>query len=292
MRTKALSGHSGCQVLLCESDARLFVRKISGNSDYNARLQVQAGKQARFESRFVSAPKVLGSGVTNDGCYYFDMEYIRGVTLAEYMRRIEIGKIRGFVSRLIGHIVEAGSKNGYTRTDVFSDKINTLRQGLATLEAAASVDMQLINRALAVLEAHSWQSFTQSSCHGDLTLENIIVHDGELYFIDFLDSFYDCWILDISTLLQDAYALWAYRNWEAVDMNTQIRLAVFRDILMDELSAIDAGVWVSEAFYALLLKLLRIYPYTKDEKTIRFLNNKTALVLLILEQGGIWQCGR
>lgn len=293
MRTKALNGHSGCKVLLCENDARVFVRKISSSREYNTRLQTQVNKQAHFESRFVNAPRILNSGITDDGLYYFDMEYVRGVTLAEYMHRIEIGKIRGIVSGLMSHISEVNRKSGPDRTDVFLSKINALRQSLSLwMTVIPGADMQVINRTLAVLEAHSWKNFTQSSCHGDLTLENIIVRDGELYFIDFLDSFYDCWLLDISTLLQDVYTMWAYRDWNAIDINTQIRLAVFRDILVDEICGIDGGMWIIEAFYALLLKLLRIYPYTRDEKTIRFLNAKLTEVLLLLEKGDFMPCER
>lgn len=288
MRTKALSGHSGCQVLLCESDAQVFVRKISESCDYNARLRVQADKQVHFESCFVKAPKVLRSGVTKDGRFYFDMEYIPGVTLAEYMRRIETGKIRSLVSRLMAHITRDDRNSGPAKPNVFTDKIHALRKSLVEMTAnTPGVDRQVIRRALMALETHTWQGFTQSSCHGDLTFENIIVRDGELYLIDFLDSFYDCWLLDISALLQDVYTMWAYRDWNTIDMNTQIRLAVFRDILIDDLTAIDEGVWVMEAFYALLLKLLRIYPYTRNEKTVRFLNDKTALVLSVLEQGSV-----
>ena len=34
-----LGGHSGCKVLLCEEDDNgIFVRKISGDIDYNKRL--------------------------------------------------------------------------------------------------------------------------------------------------------------------------------------------------------------------------------------------------------------
>lgn len=286
MRTKALRGHSGCKVLLCEDDRKAFVRKISGSSDYNARLQAQAYKQMHFDSQFINTPKVLGSGVTGDGLYYFDMEYIRGVTLAEYMRRIEIGKIRGIVSGLIGHIADESRKRAPAKADVITDKINVLRKSIASLEPViAGMDMQVIDRSLDILETHSWQNFARSSCHGDMTLENIIVRDGELYFIDFLDSFYDCWLLDVSTLLQDAYTMWAYRDWDTIDMNTRIRLAVFRDILMDAIRGMDGGMWLNEVFYALQLKLLRIYPYTRDEKTIRFLNAKLASVLSLLAKG-------
>ena len=44
-----------------------------------------------------------------------------------------------------------------------------------------------------------------------------------------------------------------------------------------------------DVYYALLLKLIRIYPYTKDEKTYEFLNEKTKMVLGIIRDGRIFR---
>ena len=142
-------------------------------------------------------------------------------------------------------------------------------------------DNKIVSKALYMLRKHSWNQFNKTMCHGDLTLENIIVKDGQLYFIDFLDSFYDCWIMDISTLLQDVQTLWAYRNDENMDINTSLRVLIFRDILVDEVQD-KFGINIVEVYYALLLKLIRIYPYTKDEKTYMFLNQKTQSVMNII----------
>ena len=47
MHTTDLGGHSGCQILLCETEENLvFVRKISSNIEYNQRLIKQAEKQS------------------------------------------------------------------------------------------------------------------------------------------------------------------------------------------------------------------------------------------------------
>ena len=65
-----------------------------------------------------------------------------------------------------------------------------------------------IHEALDLLERHDWSNMTVSPCHGDLTLENIIVKDERLYLIDFLDSFFDSWFMDAGTLLQDVQVMW------------------------------------------------------------------------------------
>lgn len=281
MNITDLGGHSGCKILLCEEeDNKIYVRKLSSDKSYNDRLKIQADKQASFKSNVVKAPSVFSTGYTQDGLYYFDMEYIQGITMAEYMQTIEVGKVRSLVESIIRDIVAVNDLESDVDEFIFINKINDLKEKLS------KKNNPVINEALELLANHNWARFSKTSCHGDLTLENIIVKDGQLYLIDFLDSFYDSWIMDISTLLQDVQTLWSYRFQDQININTLIRLIVFRDILLDtvrELSKDD----VIEVYYALLLKLIRIYPYTKDNHTYEFLNRKTVSVMNIIKNGGI-----
>lgn len=278
MNSYNLGGHSGCQIHLIENDdGNTFVRKISKDADYNNRLKAQSEKQAAFNGDFVKAPAVLNCGYTEDGLYFFDMEYIRGITLSEYIKTMEIGKVKGLVESLVDSLVpkaavayRAGEKPDASQ--IFAKKLSDLRKTLSER------NNPVIERALTLLEAHDWSKLTYSQCHGDMTLENIIVKNDRLYFIDFLDSFYDSWFLDIGTLLQDVQVMWSYRFQETVSMNTVLRLIVFRDLLVDKIKSVNPE-YVIEIYYSLLQKLIRIYPYTKDELTYRFLNEKTSLVI-------------
>ena len=272
-----LGGHSGCQIFLIEKDdGRVFVRKISKDKEYNNRLKMQSDKQAAFRGNLVKAPQVYEQGYIENGLFYFDMEYIQGITLAEYIKTMEIGKIKGLVTALIGSIVPkvqvlpTEEERQYTR-NTFYKKLSILRRTLPD-------DNVVVNQALDLLEKHDWSKICHSQCHGDMTLENIIIKNDCLYFIDFLDSFYDSWFLDVGTLLQDVQVMWSYRFHKEISMNTILRLIVFRDLLLDEIKKIDSS-YVIEIYYSLLQKLIRIYPYTTDELTYKFLNEKTSLVL-------------
>ena len=48
-----------------------------------------------------------------------------------------------------------------------------------------------------------------SYCHGDLTLNNMLFVDSEIYLIDFLDSFIDSPIIDLVKLKQDLVYSWS-----------------------------------------------------------------------------------
>lgn len=276
MRSSNLGGHSGCMVLLCEeNDNTAFVRKIAGSPDYNERLKTQAVKQEKFKSEHLKTPSVIRKGYTDEGLFYFDMEYVRGITLAEYIRTIEIGRIRGYVELLLKDIVEiTDHKTG--NPEIFMNKIISLRPVFEHIHSKTAC------RALKLLAGHDWSRFCFSDCHGDLTLENIIVKDGQLWLIDFLDSFYNCWILDVSTLMQDVQTMWSYRN-EQAEINTLIRLIIFRDMLMEKIQELSGNLYI-EVYYALLLKLLRIFPYTHDISTLSFLEEKVKSVTEIIEK--------
>lgn len=277
MNSYNLGGHSGCHIYLIEDDdGKTFIRKISKDEDYNERLKAQSEKQASFKGEPVKTPAVLNQGYTEDGLYFFDMEYVQGITLAEYIKTMEIGKVKGLVESLVNSIIPEKSitsipENKSDVSQIFANKLRSLRKALSVHKNP------VIDQALTLLEAHDWSKLTYSQCHGDMTLENIIVKNDKLYFIDFLDSFYDSWFLDIGTLLQDVQIMWSYRFQENISMNTVLRLIVFRDLLIDEIKKVNPAYEV-EIYYSLLQKLIRIYPYTKDKFTYQFLNEKTSLL--------------
>lgn len=133
MHITDLGGHSGCKILLCENeDNTVFVRKISGSADYNHRLKVQAEKQASYKSDSIKVPAVLGQGMTEDSLFYFDMEYVQGITLSEYMKTIEVGKVRGIVEAIIENVVSPQGQEPFSDADeaIFKEKINSLQERL------------------------------------------------------------------------------------------------------------------------------------------------------------------
>lgn len=278
MNVTDLGGHSGCKILLCEkNNNEVFVRKISSDENYNGRLKIQAGKQSDYNNPNIKVPKVLETGYTEDGLFYFDMEYVQGITMSEYIKTIEIGKVRSICEAIVKNIVSMDSDETEVDESIFINKIALLQNTLA------DHNNNTINEALDMLKDHSWKRFIKTQCHGDLTLENIIIKDNQLYLIDFLDSFYDGWIMDISTIMQDVQTMWSYRRDDKTEINTKLRLLVFRDILMDTVKQVSPDDYV-EVYYALLLKLIRIFPYTKDKETYEFLNEKTKSIMSIIKE--------
>ena len=85
---KDLKGFSGCKVKLYSVNGDYLVRKISKSVDYNERLQKQMLKQKYF-LEYLATDKILAQKIFNTSSinklYFFDMEYIQGINLIEYI---------------------------------------------------------------------------------------------------------------------------------------------------------------------------------------------------------------
>ena len=276
MQFTNLSGFSGCKILLCEDEDETFVRKISGNVEYNDRLKIQMDKQNEYRSELVFSPRVLDCGYEN-GLFYFDMEYLQGITLAEKLKTMRIDDIHKYVDILTATLMQSEMKENLNANEIFSAKISQVESKLKTDES------ELWEKAIIVLKNHDWGNLPSSTCHGDLTLENIMIHDGKLFFIDFLDSFYDSWVLDMATMLQDAQCLWSFRNETKINNNTLVRMMIFNDLLLDGIRKKQENI-VCDIYYALLLKLFRIVPYCTDIATRDFIHNKVNVVISLIER--------
>ena len=268
-----LTGHSGCKIYLMEDENRRhFVRKFSKNINYNERLKLQCEKQKNFHNLMIQAPKVISCGKNEEGLFYFDMEYVHGITLAEYIKRIKVNEIQEIVNILTQQMKHFNYRGYEDNSKIFCNKIEDLYK---------KINNPLMRTGLDILSEHNWKNFPHTFCHGDLTLENIIICQGNFYFIDFLDSFYDCFILDVATLLQDVQCMWYYRFEKDLDVNVKIRLMIFRDLLLKKMSAYNISK--DDILCALLLKLIRIYPYANDETTIEFLNRNVDYTIKLLK---------
>lgn len=263
---KNLSGHSGCNVVLKQKENSLIVEKSASTIKYNYRLKRQCKKQDKFLSKnSVHVPKILNYGY-KDNLFYFDMEFVSGKTLAEYIEDISIMEIASHMKCLFSSLYMNNNFANSTAMTIFRNKISALKIELS--------DYKQLNEIFNSLEEYDWSKVHKSPCHGDLTLENIILGaDKNLYLIDFLDSFYNSWMIDIAKLLQDLELKWSFRN-KTISKNMELRLLVAKEILIEEILKRDNGFEDVKTIYHLLcLNIVRIYPYVKDVATLEFLNS-------------------
>lgn len=275
---KTLTGHSGCSVLLMQDGEKIFVRKSSGEKKYNFRLKKQCKKQQIFGAdENVFSPRIYNCEYEKEH-FFFDMEFVHGKTLAEYSSSILITEIADFVKLLFNSLYLDSSTLNPKANDIFCAKINELEEKLDSVS--------ILKPVFARLKNHDWSRIYKSPCHGDLTLENIIItKDKKLCLIDFLDSFYNSWMIDVAKLLQDLELKWSFRN-SAPSQNRDLRLFVAKEALINEILKTGNGrEKLNDIYHVLLLNIVRIYPYATDENTVLFLNSAVEIIMYRIDEG-------
>ena len=267
------NGNSGCHLVLSRDDKGLFVRKSTNSADYNTRLQAQCKKQNAFSDLLLSAPPVFRSGFSDLGLFYFDMQYVSGQTLGQFIRTVDAAAIPSIVEDLFGFLSREANQPLPPRIPpkkAFQDKISEL--------SSHPIYSPSFLSGLNAVKTYDFTHVPCTKCHGDLIFENIIISNGRLYALDFLDSFFDSWVFDAAKLMQDSFTLWCLRGDTEVSPNALIRLLAFQTEFERRLLLLGKGV-LELVFHILLLNLLRIYPYAKTPADVLFLDRAVDKVL-------------
>jgi hypothetical protein len=277
---KNLSWHSWCEISLYKSENKFFVRKTAWKESYNMRLQAQLDKQKSFKSNIFYAPEIYGQWYIWD-IFYFDMQYLNCQTLASYMQSITVKEISSLVEKAIETLDIKWEEYLENTNEIFQKKLKSLRNSFNDIT-------WIENEALILLENFDFSIIPHSRCHWDLTLENILItQDKKIYLIDFLDSFFDSWMIDAAKLLQDLEIGWSYRH-EEMNWTLSLRLTIAKQALLESISELED--WknkISYIYHILLLNILRIVPYTKDDITKNFLQDALKKVINILDSNNL-----
>jgi hypothetical protein len=249
---KELKGHSGCHVFLCERGNTKFVKKVSGAPGYFQRLEQQMIKQREFEHSWIKRPSVYEFGAEQD-CFYFTMEYVNGVQLSTFISRNTVRDIDPIIEQLLNFV-------RWNICDATTDFGAPISEKLWSISSTSNLP---IDRYVQYCLAFDWSSTPTGYCHGDLTFENILVHQSNLYFIDFLDSFIETPYQDLSKLLLDILVLW---SWRFEKRRPIIKNAHIYDTVLSQLENRELEI----VRRLLILNLLQILPYANAHRNALF----------------------
>ena len=281
---QTLKGHSGADVVLGLRDGRSLVRKTAATSAQNARLEGQAEKQRVLLAHGLPLPRILSQGVDATGRAFIEMEYVPARTAASV-----VVDGTAFPTDLVLAALERAltlfrlTEGAALAPEIFQRKIEEI-----IINAARGVGDRLattidgMGRALLNLP---WRGIPSSACHGDLTLENILIGQRNgVVFIDCDEPFASSSWLDVAKLYQDVDGHWCLRHLyldtpEALTLVHAVeRLHRLRPFLHALATRTVPGF---EAFRPQLtaLNLFRTLPYTKDERQIAFVLDRMRIVL-------------
>lgn len=208
-----LHGNSGARVTLRTGARGSYVRKTAGSAPANERLLAQAMKQNQLGRSGVTLPRVLISGHDEDGRAFFDMEYVAGRTVAD-----AVANDAPFDREILGAALQrllwlfGSCRDQAIPALPFYNKIDEITARALKHEESAHLAPRILDCAKR-LNACDWNGIPQSPCHGDLTLENIMLANARgIVFIDCDEAWVSSFWLDMGKLFQDIAGHWCIRH--------------------------------------------------------------------------------
>lgn len=248
-------GKSGAAVKLVKESGRLYVRKYLKNTD---RDKISIEKQASF-SGVLTTPRVLAQNSD-----YFDQEYVHGATgenIYKYISPAEIKRLTLTIDKYLFALLEQQKIVAFPKHK-YLEKIQSLER--YCLSGITKKALKVCNDLVLQVD-----KTMVGPCHGDLTFSNIIIND-KIYVIDFLGTFDDGILKDISKLNQELLFGWSCRYFKG---NQQLRAKQIRSYMTKNITIFELfqTKYSKQLLLEDLLTLLRIIPYLKnDAKTAKW----------------------
>jgi serine/threonine protein kinase len=266
-------GNSGCMIEPILNNQ--LVVKTTANGYPADRLFASANKQEAFRlygtTQVLKTPKVHGT-FYRDNESSVVMEFVKGCDVIEFLGKATDEQVVAVIDALMGLLArEMMCDEVDVDPGVFVHKFN---------EVIENVQCVGIKDTLSFFwekfKPHDPVKIRLGTCHGDLTLENMIfdVENNHIYLIDFLHTYLESPLQDIVKLRQDTAHYWCIFRYEKIHGYKQTT-DLFAKIL-PKLGLIDKAVRPkieSKEVYRLLqfMNLIRILPYAKDIDTIDYI---------------------
>jgi aminoglycoside phosphotransferase len=280
-----LESHSGARVILGLREGKSVVRKIAGSAEQNERLMGQAARQRLLSAYGIPLPRVLGEGTDEAGLAFFEMDYFPGrglaaaiPTAASYDREAALAAI----DRMLW--VFRANAGPSIPSESFLRKIASIAE-ICAAHAPASAHGETIAASAKRLAACNWDGIPVSPCHGDLTLDNILIGQAnKIVFIDCDEPWVSSYWLDVGKLFQDIDGHWCLRDFHLAGesgaplLNAGQKLAELAEPLRALAEECDPGLPARLPALA-ALHLFRTLPYVKSQALTKFVLARLAQVL-------------
>lgn len=270
-----VTGNSGCKVEVVREDTKLFVIKSTEDPKYVSRLALQAEKQKKASVKSVLniiVPKVYTINQTTKKTSV-RMDYVYSQNYIDYLENAGVHEIDSFVEAMIAYVEQEifVSPIAECPKDVLMSKFDEIAAKVS-LRKDYNDDMRtLLEKAGKIISRSEMLRIPMGECHGDLTFSNILFRGEQYCLIDFLDSFVESPLQDIVKLRQDSKYLWSCLMYQ--QPFDALRLKLISEYVDERIDKhFSQYEWYKKHYEVLqLMNMLRILPYAKDERVVRFL---------------------
>tara|TARA_Y100000389_G_C17432056_1_gene503272 strand:+ start:48 stop:887 length:840 start_codon:yes stop_codon:yes gene_type:complete len=194
------------------------------------------------------------------------MPYIDGLSGSDIILYSHRTNFISFLKFVENYFLECFKKVDYQNIDshIFLKKVDDI---FSNTSIKISISENIIKKGINKIKN---MTIPIGTCHGDFTLDNMIIgDDGRFYLIDFLKTYLDTPLQDFIKLKQDTEYGWCVRKLSKSD---QTKANVFFDKIKELpiLKKIEME-YTKEIKILNLISLLRIAPYVKDKITENWL---------------------
>lgn len=252
-----VKGNSGFGLELVDE---LTIRK-SANGEQAKRLKRQIEKQIRFgetnSSDRVRTPKILRTS-DNAGAFHADMEFVVAEDFVQFLSEADRYRLDSFCTAVVNFITD--NLESSSEAEVSGD----IRLKLEDL-GKRGVPAHYIQAAQT--RCSGTVSVPLGTCHGDLTLSNILFRGRTLYLLDFLDCYVESPLQDVVKLRQDTHFFWSLQLYQAEFNWPRIQISLrYLDERID--AAFRRYDWYQRHYELFqLINLMRVLPYCSERKT-------------------------
>jgi len=252
-------GNSGCEIIIKNN----IVRKISVNKKYNNRLREQCRKQREFtHSTPFRVPRVFSEGKNLDK-YYFEMEFIPYKTFDRVFNFADKRMLDHISDKIIMFINSNISGKIRVNREVVIKKYEATKN---KIRSKNNIDLSYLNGLFYSLEEII--EIPSGKCHGDLTFSNLLFDGADIVALDFLDTYLESPLQDITKIRQDTDFYWSLRRIEKVHDELKIKqcLKYIDKKIENQFSKFEFYKKYYKTFQ--ILNFMRIIPYCTDQKDI------------------------
>ena len=198
------------------------------------------------------------------------MEYIDGYSGELILQNNGLKEIRIIKEFLINYfsILKKNIQWKKIERKKFLEKIYDVKKNIKQKNL---LELFKINQKILINKLNKIKYYPMGICHGDLTLSNMIIKDDKIYLIDFLKTYNESIVQDLSKIYQEFILGWSSRFLNGNDI---IRSKIICENIVDKkfFKLFSKDILIVLEF-EIILTLLRIFPYVKqsDIKTAEWL---------------------
>ena len=273
-------GKSGCSIEILNQNFNYILRKTSKTIDENGRHTDRIKKQIEFHNKnqilSIKTPTVVYLHPGNETeLAYVDMKYIQGKDSLTFLKLADCHSINNFISQLFLYL-DRRLVTSYENSFYNNYSINDTNK-LAILNKVNQIDktLQFPRKTEIMHKLNKLPSnvFLEGSCHGDLTLANMIHTNNNLYIFDFLDMFVESPLFDLLSIRQDTHHLWSCFIYNDYTCRTVELLSYIDKQIADRYSNYIENEWYSYLSLMNYVRMYRMYDTTKECKELNFIYN-------------------